>query len=243
MFRLRVVPCTEAWAAMPGDERRRYCSKCERHVYDLSGGTEARAREIVARGACVRFRADASGAVQFVRSACLAAITMAACTPTGVDAVDDPLAVEPVAPPADVGFVPAPPPPPGIPGTAEIGPCEDVGYVMGGAMGIDVGEPPLGDAPIYPTVSDVPISRATRVAAPPRLRHLEHRSAQAKARRSEARAKRRAARREAKERRQLARAVARADRRAARAIRRFARAEKIVAKIEARRLRRRLAKR
>jgi hypothetical protein len=62
-------PCTESFAAMPGDAKTRFCDKCEKHVYDLSARTEEEARALFRerRGerTCVRFAKDASGHVLF----------------------------------------------------------------------------------------------------------------------------------------------------------------------------------
>src|SRR5436190_418786 len=38
-------PCAESWQAMSGDERNRFCSRCQKHVHDLSALEE---REIEA---------------------------------------------------------------------------------------------------------------------------------------------------------------------------------------------------
>ncbi len=63
-------PCTESFAAMPGDDKTRFCDKCEKNVYDLSARTEDEARALFrehrGRRTCVRFAKDASGNVLFV---------------------------------------------------------------------------------------------------------------------------------------------------------------------------------
>ena len=48
-------PCTASWAAMEGDDARRYCGRCDKHVHDLSAMTERAARAVVAQpNVCVR---------------------------------------------------------------------------------------------------------------------------------------------------------------------------------------------
>ena len=39
-------PCRESFADMPGDEKTRFCDKCQKHVYDLSARTEEEARAL-----------------------------------------------------------------------------------------------------------------------------------------------------------------------------------------------------
>lgn len=34
-------PCHETWDSMTGDERKRFCAKCQLHVHDVSALTEA----------------------------------------------------------------------------------------------------------------------------------------------------------------------------------------------------------
>jgi hypothetical protein len=51
-------PCTVSWAAMAGDERRRFCAQCKLNVYNLSEMSRADAEAFVARSegrVCVRF--------------------------------------------------------------------------------------------------------------------------------------------------------------------------------------------
>ena len=38
-------PCHAEWATMSGDERKRFCSECGKHVYNLSAMTESEARK------------------------------------------------------------------------------------------------------------------------------------------------------------------------------------------------------
>ncbi|MBM4778642.1 MAG: hypothetical protein GQE15_13140 [Archangiaceae bacterium] len=46
-------PCSEKWESMRGDERRRFCEKCQLHVHDLRSLSEAEATELL-RGASGR---------------------------------------------------------------------------------------------------------------------------------------------------------------------------------------------
>ena len=62
-------PCTQAWDAMTGDDRSRFCGSCRLHVYDLSSMTRAEAEELVmsrkraGEHLCVRFFRRADGTV------------------------------------------------------------------------------------------------------------------------------------------------------------------------------------
>ncbi len=102
-FRLLPIakPCNESFAAMPGDESKRFCESCNKHVHDISEGTEEDARALFAanRGhrVCVRFAKDSAGNVRF-RSAVIAAaaISLAACgSPNATSsAVEDPSSID-----------------------------------------------------------------------------------------------------------------------------------------------------
>jgi hypothetical protein len=49
-------PCHESWDDMTGDDARRYCGKCDKHVHNLSAMTEDEARSVAAqRNVCVRY--------------------------------------------------------------------------------------------------------------------------------------------------------------------------------------------
>jgi hypothetical protein len=51
-------PCTESWSEMSGDDRKRFCGKCEKNVYDLSAMTREEAEVFLAMqegSVCVRF--------------------------------------------------------------------------------------------------------------------------------------------------------------------------------------------
>ncbi|TWT98518.1 hypothetical protein [Stieleria varia] len=42
------TPCTMDWGLMDGDNRKRFCSRCEKHVYDVSQMTRDEALELFA---------------------------------------------------------------------------------------------------------------------------------------------------------------------------------------------------
>ena len=49
---------------MQGDEKVRFCGKCEKHVHNLTAMTEAEAAAVVGTGqACIRFQSRADGTV------------------------------------------------------------------------------------------------------------------------------------------------------------------------------------
>jgi hypothetical protein len=51
-------PCSESWSEMSGDDRKRFCEKCEKNVYDLSAMTRQEAEVFLAMqegSVCVRF--------------------------------------------------------------------------------------------------------------------------------------------------------------------------------------------
>jgi hypothetical protein len=59
-------PCQESWAAMKGDDRVRFCGRCEKNVFDLSEMTAVEAEAVLAAhggAACVRFYRRADGTV------------------------------------------------------------------------------------------------------------------------------------------------------------------------------------
>lgn len=83
-------PCTESFAAMSGVTSKRFCASCEKHVHDLSAGTEEEARALFQKNRgerlCVRFAKDAAGNVRFRGAAIAAALSLAACGSNAVDA-------------------------------------------------------------------------------------------------------------------------------------------------------------
>lgn len=55
-------PCQEDWNQMTGDDARRFCGTCAKHVHNLSAMTEAEARSVVARkNVCVRYSLQSGG--------------------------------------------------------------------------------------------------------------------------------------------------------------------------------------
>ena len=69
---------------MPGDEKTRFCDKCQKHVYDLSARTEEEARALFRdkRGerTCVRFAKDATGNVLFAAALAATVAMTASCS-------------------------------------------------------------------------------------------------------------------------------------------------------------------
>jgi len=60
------APCPADWEKMVGDERVRYCNKCELHVYNLSGMTRRQAEALVSNTEgrlCVRFYRRGDGTI------------------------------------------------------------------------------------------------------------------------------------------------------------------------------------
>jgi hypothetical protein len=65
-------PCPADWDAMTGDEQRRFCASCAKHVHDLSSMTRREAEraldaEQASGDMCVRYAFDGEGTVQFRR--------------------------------------------------------------------------------------------------------------------------------------------------------------------------------
>lgn len=62
-------PCSADWEAMVGDERRRFCRHCRKHVHDLSAVTEREARALLSERSgsdlCVSYASDAEGRILF----------------------------------------------------------------------------------------------------------------------------------------------------------------------------------
>lgn len=102
-------PCHESFAAMTGDGQRRHCASCDKDVHDLSAGTEADARAILAAArarrerVCVRYTPDASGNIHFRAAMVVAAVAagaaLAACSAADVA----PVAAQPVVTPVPDG--------------------------------------------------------------------------------------------------------------------------------------------
>ena len=57
-------PCHASWESMEGDERKRFCSECNKHVYNISSMSRREAEDLVGGdGVCVRFYRRADGRV------------------------------------------------------------------------------------------------------------------------------------------------------------------------------------
>ena len=61
------TPCHEDWSEMSGDEKKRFCGSCSKHVHDLSAMTEARAQVVLAEveRPCVRYACNPDGTIRF----------------------------------------------------------------------------------------------------------------------------------------------------------------------------------
>jgi hypothetical protein len=60
------TPCRVSWDSMPGDERKRACSKCEKNVYNISELTRAEAEALIIRHEgklCVRYYQRPDGTI------------------------------------------------------------------------------------------------------------------------------------------------------------------------------------
>jgi hypothetical protein len=60
-------PCHADWSKMDGDEKKRFCGACSKHVHDLSAMTEPQATAVIAtvEDPCVRYTANPDGTVRF----------------------------------------------------------------------------------------------------------------------------------------------------------------------------------
>jgi hypothetical protein len=106
VFRLRPIaePCRASFSEMPGDTKVRFCSACNRHVYNLLEHTEAETRALFRERAgqktCVRLARDPSGALRFKAAALAAAVSIAACS---THAPEQPVSAPPAATDVDMG--------------------------------------------------------------------------------------------------------------------------------------------
>src|SRR5438874_9874921 len=60
-------PCPATWDSMIGDEKRRFCTHCNRHVHDLSALTTAEAADLICQSAerlCIRYQPTPDGAIK-----------------------------------------------------------------------------------------------------------------------------------------------------------------------------------
>lgn len=63
-------PCHASWEAMTGDDARRFCDSCQKHVHHLSGMTRREAERLLSAprdggSLCVRYAYDNAGEVRF----------------------------------------------------------------------------------------------------------------------------------------------------------------------------------
>ncbi|MFT4975720.1 MAG: hypothetical protein ACI8S6_001613 [Myxococcota bacterium] len=59
-------PCTADWSAMTGDEGRRFCGQCSKHVHNLSAMTEPEAEAVLKKPeVCVRYSHRTDGQIRF----------------------------------------------------------------------------------------------------------------------------------------------------------------------------------
>ncbi|QDT63681.1 hypothetical protein [Calycomorphotria hydatis] len=67
LSQLRIAsPCRERWEGMEGDDRVRFCGRCEKHVYNIAELTEEKAREVIEQQEgtpCIRMRLRHDGTV------------------------------------------------------------------------------------------------------------------------------------------------------------------------------------
>jgi len=60
-------PCDKSWAAMDGDDQKRYCEGCRKDVFNLSAMTSAAAQDLIdahAGNLCVRVELKEDGGIQ-----------------------------------------------------------------------------------------------------------------------------------------------------------------------------------
>jgi hypothetical protein len=100
-------PCTESWEAMTGDDKKRFCGICNKHVHDLGTMKREEAAALVrGGGVCVRVRKSAS--LPMALAAGVAIALSAACsaddgsTP-GPGGPDTPTVTQPVTQPVAAG--------------------------------------------------------------------------------------------------------------------------------------------
>ena len=74
-------PCHETWEDMSGEERKRLCTSCQKHVHNLSEQTKEEAEVLLQRseGLCVRYQPNARGDVRFRSALPIVALLGSAC--------------------------------------------------------------------------------------------------------------------------------------------------------------------
>ncbi len=61
-------PCPKKWGELVGDETKRFCSQCQKHVYNGASLTQLEATDLVREGqgsTCMRLVSDESGSIQY----------------------------------------------------------------------------------------------------------------------------------------------------------------------------------
>lgn len=102
-------PCSENWEAMTGDDKRRFCDICDKHVHNLSAMPKKQAEALLdSESLCVRYDRDAAGQIVVLPSrferlrraithsgrVAVAAIVTLAITPWAMAAEKQPCKVE-----------------------------------------------------------------------------------------------------------------------------------------------------
>ncbi len=91
------TPCHEAWAQMTGDEKKRFCGVCKKHVFNISAMSNDEALALVNQDAptCVRFFRRPDGTVmtsecrrgkqrRYALNSIIAAVTTTLLAPFGI---------------------------------------------------------------------------------------------------------------------------------------------------------------
>ena len=60
-------PCEANWDEMKGDEKKRFCLQCQKHVFYLSAMTTKQAEQVLSQAEepCIRYAVDADNQVHF----------------------------------------------------------------------------------------------------------------------------------------------------------------------------------
>lgn len=65
------APCSQSWDEMNGGEKTRFCSSCEKEIYNLSEMTRSEARKLIFQSkekVCIRLERDADGTIQTLKN-------------------------------------------------------------------------------------------------------------------------------------------------------------------------------
>lgn len=81
-------PCSVDWGAMTGDDRRRFCGQCNKHVHDLSAMREREAKALLATGdkLCVRYTVKPDGTMRHRPTRRMQLLAMGAALLSGAQA-------------------------------------------------------------------------------------------------------------------------------------------------------------